>query len=351
MSGTWKYSASQLATYMRCPRLWWLNAHGKRAPTTPAQQRGIDMHAQIARYLRDGVPPTPGTVSGRLASRLIPYLPAPGTANVEQKFEINLKGYKFIGYFDAIHNNEIYDHKTISDFRYIKPYFTDDPQILLYALASGYEITRLQWSYVNTRTYKTDIRVFYIKNSDARLYFQKFMDLLPKMNRDIEQPPNFSACRDYGGCYFRAQCVPDAKERIMSFLDEIEDGQEQQQEEEDSDEINLATASRDVLKAIAIARGLCDKTSKLGREKLLELLQGSDGAAPPPPPPPPAKKQQQTVPPAPPPDAPPRETRERAQTAPAPAPRSSQRCLVSVDSDSLVVNLPLLKNILVALRK
>ena len=178
-----RISASQVKTFLECPRKWsWERVAGFESPESVGTELGTRVHALLEHYLRDGTPPsyaetwsfhppwehdppTPdhakqldrsrkrdGTprvyYPGRIALTMLgPHLPKPGTGTVEGYFEwadTRIPGTVWTGYKDVSWRDQrqqvptanVLDHKTSSDpevYGLTDQTLPHDPQYLIYA--------------------------------------------------------------------------------------------------------------------------------------------------------------------------------------------------------------------------
>ena len=69
-------SASQIKTYLDCPRKWYLQKIvGLPSPSSASTELGKDIHSIIEAYFRDGLD-IPETDTGAIAKRGLEYLPS-----------------------------------------------------------------------------------------------------------------------------------------------------------------------------------------------------------------------------------------------------------------------------------
>ena len=111
-------SASQFQSYLDCPRKWgWPNLEGIRAPASPQQAFGTEMHALAERYLRDGVPIDLTSQAGLALMAGSHLLPRPGALDmyVEAHFALDLGGHEIHGFKDVELPGLVIDHKSTSD--------------------------------------------------------------------------------------------------------------------------------------------------------------------------------------------------------------------------------------------
>lgn len=229
-----RVSASQVETFRSCPRKWFNGSVLKeRAPQSPSQARGEEVHAQIEPYLLTGQIDA-ASPHAPLVEVARQFLPAPGKGLlVEHEFRMPTfeGGPEFLGYIDLADPRgsvlRIYDHKTTSDFRYAKTpaELCESVQMMAYA----------QWGFSVLETFgidKADVvevaHVYLRTRGKPKAHFvstvvsrehvegqwQKILATVremqgwaqkhPKTADDL--PPNTDACGMYGGCYYRPKC-------------------------------------------------------------------------------------------------------------------------------------------------
>ena len=70
-------SASQIKTYLDCPRKWYLQKIiGLPSPSSPSTELGKEIHSVIEAYFRDGLD-IPDSDIGQIAKRGLEFLPSP----------------------------------------------------------------------------------------------------------------------------------------------------------------------------------------------------------------------------------------------------------------------------------
>ena len=162
-------SASQLDLFgNQCERKWAFKYIAKLpTPQHPSAKLGSDVHTVLEYWLKHAVPPPINDPfygrAARIAARMIPHLPAPGTGQVENR-NIHLRsrwGHVYVVIIDWIGIFQgwptIIDHKTTGDFQYAKTQTSLhwDVQAQLYALAGflgfGVDELLLFWDYACTK--------------------------------------------------------------------------------------------------------------------------------------------------------------------------------------------------------
>ena len=228
-------SASQLATFETCPRLWgYEKMEGRPKSETAATADGTAIHLEVENYFRHGTHPTRPE-----AQILLTLLPPPDPALIpEAAFELAWPGVDALlrGKIDLVdpRTHTIYDHKTTSNIdRYAKS--SDelrlDAQTVMYGLAyraifSKVEVANLRWNYVKREAPKTrppqTLPVDLVQ--DLTLLeegLQKWHPIVVELVQiaksrvralDIHANPG-DACFKFGGCPFRAECPDYAGKR------------------------------------------------------------------------------------------------------------------------------------------
>ena len=155
----WKsVSASQFKTYALCKRKWHIERFSglPRPPSSPAQELGTEVHRILENYLRHGAS-FPETVAGRIAERGKPFLPEPGTGEVEGKITLTSIDPPLIGFIDLYVDGvtpEVVDHKTLGSWKWARTEeeLGTDLQMIPYAVhalektgAASVRVTHLQY--------------------------------------------------------------------------------------------------------------------------------------------------------------------------------------------------------------
>jgi hypothetical protein len=223
---------------------------GIKAPPTDKQAWGSEGHECLAKYLRDGTrsreSPTWPTVEQAIDANLLPE--PGGDLLVESRFSCVLNHAIILdGFVDCAvverGNLWIIDHKFTSDVRWCKTekQLRNDPQALIYAAwamdAYNVPTAHMRWIYY-VSTYPSDggartpvcVRgVEFSLSADDDQFFNQIaqlevdcahiLDLRTTPELHIEDvPTNASACRAYGGCYYRSRCAVSPTDRINSYF-------------------------------------------------------------------------------------------------------------------------------------
>ena len=220
----WKsVSASQFKTYALCKRKWHIERFSglPRPPSTPAQELGTEVHRILENYLRHGAS-FPETVAGRIAERGKPFLPEPGTGEVEGKITLTSIDPPLIGFIDLYVDGvtpEVVDHKTLGSWKgsRTEEELGTDLQMIPYAVhalektgAASVRVTHLQYltkGAPETREVSAVLQGPYVYEEWEKL---KALALEMKQTAEIEEhkdvEPCLSACGAYGGCPYQDIC-------------------------------------------------------------------------------------------------------------------------------------------------
>lgn len=220
-----KLSASQIQTFVDCPRKWGFKyLQGIRMPSTPAAELGTKTHEVLAEYLSTGRPPSLKTAVGSIALAGIPYLPSPKTAKVEEYFEFKTERSTYRGFIDFSYQENglevVGDHKTTAGFRFSKSPsdLLSDIQAHIYArhtmLKKKCDSVKLKWVYYKTKGRSQAKSVEIILNKKASdSYFEKLeriSDDIQDHYKDKPKPKDILAktasCFRYGPCPFIGKC-------------------------------------------------------------------------------------------------------------------------------------------------
>mgnify|MGYP003132058285 CR=1 FL=1 len=198
---------------------------GKQDPPGPAAKLGSELHEEMEEYAkgtRDEASLNP------IVRPLTQYIAAPGDINpedVERGFRFHHKDLvvPLVGFIDLVEpgDNRVTDYKTTSAFRYAKTSeeLRGDEQAVIYgtvASANCYvESLPVTFRHLYARTKgtpKTQEVEVSLDAEDLERGFTSICDTVKEMAVDAakepkEVTPNISACGDYGGCPFRADCT------------------------------------------------------------------------------------------------------------------------------------------------
>lgn len=236
---TWdRTSASQHSAFQRCQRYWYFGWI-ERVPriTSPAQQRGKDIHTEGEHYLLTGELRDSEYTELRLNYRpyveaVVPHLPPPQHPDLIIEHELWLpaiEGVSWLGYIDigfsGVDPLVIRDIKSTSNFRYAKTpkELSEDIQVLSYA-RWAYEVASyageidLGHIYVKTekrvvrKRPKTKLVSCIVSQDHVNEIWEREMVTVEKMlaasnaKSAHDLPPTTTACGMYGGCPFRERC-------------------------------------------------------------------------------------------------------------------------------------------------
>jgi len=242
-------SPSQLKTAKSCLRLWgWTYIAGIRSPPTDSQRLGTVVHGVLEEWLSDGVVPdedTPMAIDkglrypGRIAAAGLPFLPPPGTCEVEKRFWLETEpGVAFYGFIDFLSREQalVGDHKSTTDFKWaLTPDdLLTDEQSIIYSvvgmLLMGVEQIDTRWVYyrnhgipaarpVSRTRYWDEATLALASLTDIARYTLGLRDTCTDV---MELPPNPGNCGAYGGCAHQERCKITNKERIRAAMGESE---------------------------------------------------------------------------------------------------------------------------------
>lgn len=230
-------SASQVSAFERCQRYWYFGWIMKiRSPTTPAQQRGTDIHAEIEHYLKTGdIRETKWAPYAKAAAEVLKgegVKPASDDLVIEQEFSMPTYdgGPPWRGYIDIGWSGspllKILDTKTTSDFRYAKTKveLKEDIQVNSYGAwvfnVAGYPKDKIVLGHVyihsrlpKTKLPNTKVVSFEATREEVNHYWArdvKTVREMVKLANDCDKPedvtPTTSACSMYGGCPHLSRC-------------------------------------------------------------------------------------------------------------------------------------------------
>jgi hypothetical protein len=240
----WDYvSVSQIESWETCPRVWrYRSVERIREPQSEPQQRGVDIHDVLESYLT-GTPYESSPYAG-FVENAKQYLPAPGTAHAELKFNLPTYdgGPTFTGFIDLLiphlHPVHAMDYKTLSDARYMKTpeMLKTNRQLVTYAyvareLGYGNEEEGVEVSHLYclvTKTKKQNFKVLppvrvLLHSSDVRRAWYDQLETVKAMQAAVsvptqELPPNTQSCSKYNRpCFYAKQCGFDGKPNTNLF--------------------------------------------------------------------------------------------------------------------------------------
>lgn len=239
----YKFSASQISTWMRCNRLWgWTYLMGLRYPSTGAQALGTRVHKQIEVYLGGGQFDMTDE-AGQVAFSGLQHLPKPHhELMIEKEFVVRPGDRGFVrhlwwGFKDLEQGNEIWDHKSTSDLKWAKTEeaLKYDPQAILYAFDNGNDEVVLNWVYYQTkRSRKSKVVRLVMLQEHAKQAFEVMEDAADEAieaakgayGLDGDElrsyvkslPYEAKECEAFGGCPNRGLCQLSPAERFAASI-------------------------------------------------------------------------------------------------------------------------------------
>ena len=233
-------SASQISTYMRCPRKHWLEKiEGVEVPTSPGAAFGTRGHAAVETRIQTGAwPDDPEVVPIAMAGWR--FIPQDQILLVEKEMHLEDAALPIIGRIDLIapESSVIIDHKFMSSLRYVKTpaQLAEDPQAILYCtwgLRAGYfrkdsvafrhivyqtkgtpqattsqvkfALEQLEYAYSNTKTT--------IERMAEHAAMQEAGAVPAAIDSDDTSP-----CRAYGGCPHLSRCTSESQKSVFSLI-------------------------------------------------------------------------------------------------------------------------------------
>jgi hypothetical protein len=234
-------SPSQIEAGRQCLRRWYKKHVEKfKEPDSASTALGTRVHKILEDYLRDAKPIDGTTPEGAIAQAGEVYLPKPGTGVIEGKFKLPVTSdFLWYGLIDwrAKDSSLIIDHKTTSDFKWVKPaaILLKDPQVLIYGAKGLIESDRneqdLRWIYYRTKgapkAVAVDIKLTRAQVEEGCDALQEEAECLIKLRRSkfLDLPPSPEACFDYGKpCPHRSECTDlDQAQRMRAIMKSRED--------------------------------------------------------------------------------------------------------------------------------
>jgi CRISPR/Cas system-associated exonuclease Cas4 (RecB family) len=239
-----KVSPSQVTTYSRCARKWWLEkVAGLPSPQTTNQAEGERIHSQIEGYYLEGRVPEHPSVRRLLEHPDVPARSPDLLIEHPNDFELKLiaAGVRMRGRIDlvvppaAARIVRIIDWKSASDFKWNKTAeeLAFNTQLVVYAawalaafpdaafvqLAHGYVLkTGVGADFVETEPLdRTHVAQTYagIEGTVAKMK-------VDALATDAEAVPgNPAACGDYRGCPYREVCSIGRPKTYQTFFGEV----------------------------------------------------------------------------------------------------------------------------------
>jgi len=238
-------SPSQLKTWHSCQRLWgFQHINHIRSPSTDSQRLGTRVHAILEEWLTLGTVPDMdeafGIIKGlrypgRIAAAGLSLLPAPPQVDVEEEFFIEVEpGVVLHGFIDLRRDNEVMDHKTTGDFKWMMSAeeMDDDEQAIVYAVRAlltpaEYHAVRTSWVYYRTvgtpearKVTRTHSKVALLNRLEA-VILPRAREILQArtLSSAMELPTNPSHCGAYGGCPHSDRCAISPQESFLEAMD------------------------------------------------------------------------------------------------------------------------------------
>lgn len=233
-------STTMLESWKRCPRYfaWRYIAHIQGEPSASVVL-GRDVHKILAQYITDGTMPE-DTKAGKVASGGLHLLPPPKERTykvwIEEPLYFKFEDTNYMGIVDYLDlfKQIIFDHKTTSDFKWVKTQadLMEDTQAILYtAIALAWKLERpaLAWIYYKTRGKPEGRRVDVPEISGfdekfLRLHEEskQLLDALNTISNPLQLPCNVQGCGLYGGCEYQSYCSDlTTTERIKSAMAQL----------------------------------------------------------------------------------------------------------------------------------
>lgn len=237
-------SPSQIKTYNLCnTKWWWEKIAGFRSPTTPAQQRGKDVHKELEEYALTGkVPEDPVSIA------ILEYAPGPASTPrdllerpLAQRKNLPVPMEGVIDLFEPDNPDvpRVSDYKTTSDFKWCKSpdELSYDPQALIYGMEMLNFLLRtgphglkrseqVEFRHVYGRTRgraeSTTRSVLLSRAWITEQYEQRIAAVARNMQRDSVRPItevafDTTACNAYGGCPHQSRCASVGKPVLGAF--------------------------------------------------------------------------------------------------------------------------------------
>ena len=224
-----KASPSSLGTLARCARLWYQQKILELDETfTPAQlrsfARGTKLHDAIERFLLDPSCEAPDDELAALATTFLEKLRLAPGLTVEQQIHFEMEGVLVRGFIDAYTDRGILDHKTSSNvLRYGETEYTlaKNLQLMVYAhWWLTYHRPEADQLTIGHLQFQTRGKPFWrfvwstVPRSHVEHYVEHTLRPLLRLQATVasaggldEVTATRTACGDYGGCPFAANCA------------------------------------------------------------------------------------------------------------------------------------------------
>lgn len=261
-------SATQIGNYELCPRKWgFYKLEGIKPPPNKYAVRGSGTHKVLEAWLERGEPIDTTTEYGRIAAPGVRFLPPPKTGETEERFTFSTDNAVYVGFWDLWvpprdeddHYVSIYDHKTTSDFKWMKTGedLKGDPQAVIYTTAAialsaklGVNVedltVYLKWVYYRANAnnpgarlsqlvvmpdgqylpFEVDKGKAFMAHSELDARFQALDEIAAQMVEHHRQgckatdlPYNTGGCGAYGGCPYRGDpCQLTTQEIVRGLM-------------------------------------------------------------------------------------------------------------------------------------
>jgi hypothetical protein len=227
-------SPSQIQLWRSCQKAWGFRyLRGIYSPPTDSTRLGSRVHVILEAWLRDGTKPDPNEVlqtskglrfPGQIAMAGVPFLPVPGTGEVEREWWLDDEGIIYHGIIDWSAPARVLDHKTTTDFKWMKDLETD-VQAHMYALVAvvdGAPVVNLEWIYY--RTHRPEARRSAVRWTPEKI-LGFYSEIIRPAAEQISAATDFDAlelnpqhCSAFGGCPHSAVCPVTTQERFFSIM-------------------------------------------------------------------------------------------------------------------------------------
>lgn len=241
--GEWFYSASQIDTFRDCRRKWAINyIFGYPKKRNKYAAAGDRIHGKLEDYLAFGrIGDHEMDDDVKIILPGLKHLPRPGTAHVEQHFDIMLPGLGAItGFIDFEHLGDdgipvVGDHKTTSNFKWAmdEQELKQNVQSVIYAVRTmekyGVDRTRNRWIYYlrNPKKPRAKPVEATMELADVAKHWESVLGSVKEMKalhdaepQDVKDVPfDSTACDKYGGCPFKGTiCKLSPADSLRSFI-------------------------------------------------------------------------------------------------------------------------------------
>lgn len=200
---TYPISKTQLESLRRCEQ-YYVHRYVARKPDQmhPSARRGIRLHQVISKALEVGRAP-----KHPRARVLYEATPKPLLA-IEKEW----RWREYLGFYDAVAEGVVIDHKTVRTFKYLPKSLKTDVQARLYAGAAmaefGWSEVKVRWQYVDAEARLqlrehtfTEVDMVDIDRDTGRI-----MELRGGAEPKADILSGKRGCYMYGGCQFYGDC-------------------------------------------------------------------------------------------------------------------------------------------------